>query len=170
MMLLLFPCLTGCSEVLQTDWVKPSDTADVWQPKMSGLAMDVHNQASGLDVAGLTSSVANAAIWNEGEQGAMPTARVHMQRVVLYIGGDEVPTPDSFCTENPRLHSVRQTRNGIMMAAALCDGTRIVDTYRRTYSLEKIRGDGLAKIVEAMRDKLYWGMVIQPAVSDPNYN
>jgi hypothetical protein len=138
---------------------------------MATLALEVHDQVPGVDVASIVANVPNATDATTSADHAVSLVEVTTaRRAVLYIGGNEIPTDDSYCQATPTLHAVGKNRDGVMMAAALCDGKRLVDTYRRVYTKDALRRDGVDKIAAAMKWKLYWGLAIQPAVPDPSYN
>jgi len=147
--------MSGCSGVLQTRWSQPSDTVAVWSPRMESLPLDVH-QAGGEPVAAFPSV---------GQTPALPTA----QRIVVYVGGHEIPTPESYCQANAELYPV-PAKHGVMVAAALCDGTRLVDIYRGVYSASDIQAKGWGPVIKTTKSKLLWGLSYQSEFSDFSYN
>jgi len=169
--LILTMLITGCSGVLQTTWAEPSDTVQAWAPSMDTIPVQVHQLSSEPSavvtptaVPNLTfvtaSSVANAPS-NVGEFAA--------RRVVLYVGSEQVPTPETYCKKTATLYSLPKTQ-GVLVAAALCDGSRLVDSYRRVYGANDIQQRGWSKVVKTMKSKLLWGLSWQSEFSDLSYN
>ncbi|PXV53327.1 hypothetical protein SAMN04487785_1185 [Dyella jiangningensis] len=169
--LILTMLVTGCSGVLQTTWSQPSDTVQTWAPSMDTLPVQVHQQSSepGAVVTPMaaphltfvTASSAASVPSNVGEFAA--------RRVVLYVGGEQVPTPETYCKTTATLYSLPKAQ-GVLVAAALCDGSRLVDSYRRVYSASDIQQQGWGKVVKTMKSKLLWGLSSQSEFSDLSYN
>jgi hypothetical protein len=147
----------GCQGTIHDRWAKESDSVTAWGPRLSGLPIAVHGSIPGADQDGtralVAASAAPASV--EGVAGA-PGASV--PRIVLYVGGDRLPTDATYCAVAPTLRTVRIRAGKVMMAAALCDGPRLVVTSRQEFGVAAVSAAHLPHTLKSIRARLLYAL------------
>lgn len=165
--------LSGCQENLHTHWASPDDSASRWSASMPGMPIDVHSRDPSAASPDAIAHIPNATTADLFAQAHSGTQQLSQQpRVVLYIGGDQLPTSESFCTAEPALQAAHGASEGVLFGGAICDGPRLVDTVQRTFKPDELAGDGLARAVDNVKSQLLFGLSVRqskpPADSEAN--
>jgi hypothetical protein len=154
--------LSGCYENLHTHWAGAGDSQAKWSGMMPGMPVDVHSQDSSMASPTMLSRIPNATTANSYAQSHPVTQQLSQQpRVVLYIGGNQLPTSTSYCEAAPVLEPVHGAFDGVLIGGAICDGPRLVDTAQRTFKEERLASDGLAHAVDDVKSQLLFGLSVR---------
>ncbi len=153
-------CLAGCQGTLENRWVEPEDSVAVWEPRLASILIDVHGELPGVSSQEMVSRIPNATnSARYGREGHAP-ALASLQRVELYIGGDAVPTDATYCESSPALRVVAPPDKAVV-AAALCDGTRVVVTVRQQLGASAVRD--LSGTIREVKSRLTFALSMSPA-------
>jgi hypothetical protein len=165
--------LSGCYESLHTRWAGAGDSAARWSAMMPALPVDLHSQDSSVTPLTALSNIPNATTadsYARSHPDAQPLNR--QPRLVLYIGGNQLPTAASYCEAVPALQSSSGTPDGVLIGGAICDGSRLVDTVQRTYAADRLASEGPAHAVDDIKSQLLFGLSVRqskpPVDSDAN--
>ena len=150
--------LAGCQGTLHTRWAQASDTYDDLSARIDTLPLDIHSKLDATDLShiqGVASSSTATA-----ELSGQP-------RVVLYLGGDQQPTDDTYCQAAPTLHAVRRKPDHTLLAAALCDGPRLVVRMHKELTAKAVTSQNLPWTIQSMRNRLLFGVRVSQAQTPP---
>ena len=156
--------LAGCQGTLHTRWVEQADSYDHWSPLMNTMPIEVHGA-----IPGTTSEETIARIPQgttaEGYASRNPetiglSARA---RVVVYIGGNKMPTDGGYCMGNPTLRSTPVSHDKVMVASALCDGPRLVVRSRRMVNASDLSASSMASSIRSIKSQLLYGLEVSTA-------
>ena len=112
-------CLTGCAGTLENQRATDSDTLMNWKESMQTMPVEVHGSFAGDDAAeaarlmpnGTTPTLYRTQDHSGSELASAP-------RIVLYVGVDQIPTDDTYCSNTPELHHVAVNQGEIDVVAA----------------------------------------------------
>src|SRR4030088_2862574 len=101
-----------------------ADSPDDWAQRIQSLPVEVHGALPGetatQTIAAIHHGTADLADTEFGKSGLSLYA---VPRVVLYIGGSEVPARDQYCTLEPSANRpVATPKNALILRSELCDG------------------------------------------------
>lgn len=156
-------CLSGCYETLDNRWVQQPDSYDHWKPMMATMPLDVHGTIPGLSLAKTLqripdgTDVARFEARHPDQLGLLAQPRVEM-----YIGVDELPTNTSYCAVAPMLKPTQVSEGRIMVAAALCDGPRLVTTVSHRVHQDHLSAARMPKTIHDVESDLLFGMAVSP--------
>jgi hypothetical protein len=124
----------GCAANPRVEQALAADDADDWAQRIHSLPVEVHGALPGetaaQTIAAIDRGTANQPDSEVGKSGLRLYA---MPRVVLYIGGAEVPARDQYCALEPGANrSVATPKNALILRSELCDGPRAVAYARIT--------------------------------------
>lgn len=164
MLLPLAFAMAGCQGTLHTRWAQQADTYDYWAPQIAALPIEVHGAAPGLSHAETVARIpqGTTATRFTAKQPANPSLAA-MPRVVLYVGGDTIPTDHSYCSTTPDMRAADNGKHGVMLAAALCDGPRLIDRSRRVVSVDHLGARQLRATVKSLESHLLFGLTVSQA-------
>lgn len=156
--LLCMVALAGCQQAVDTRWARQGDSPDAWQPALTDIPVDIHNQ-------GLSSDQLQAYLATHGHaKGSWQKA--HLE---LYVGGSEVPTSASYCTPHPVLRAVSSHGEGILIAGALCDGDRLVATEQTSMPDDAMASINFDKALDTFKAGLVDGLAKDPYQAPAQY-
>lgn len=162
--------MTGCAGTLDTRWAKGRDSTDAWSARMATLPIDVHGQLPGQDAQQSIASIpggTTAALYAQTHLQA-PVLDTH-KRIELYLGQGQLSGGDSYCAARPMLSEAEPARHGVLLTAALCDGSRLVETDRldvKDYDLDQTR---VADTIAGLKTKLLFGLETSVAQQPTQY-
>lgn len=151
-LLALLPILlAGCESTVNARWANQSDSPDVWQAAMADIPLNIHN----------------AGIAAQGPKGYLATQHVaerlqDQTRLELYIGGNGLPSNQTYCTARPALQPVKSGHGDILMAGALCSGDRLVATEHIYVAMNDISTGKFAQTLEKFKKRLVAGLAEVP--------
>lgn len=171
MLLPLAFAMAGCQGTLHTRWAEQADTYDRWAPQMATLPVEVHGTIPGLSHAETVAHIPQGTTARRfsAEQPTAPGLTV-APRVVLYVGGDTLPTNSSYCSASPELRSVHHHKDDVMLAAALCDGPRLIDRSRRVVNADHLSAADLDTTIKSVESQLLFGLTVSQAQTPPEDN
>jgi hypothetical protein len=158
------PYLTGCAGTLNNRWATESDTLMNWKGSMQSLPVEVHGGFGSHDAADTAQRIPNGTtpdLYPMQDHSGADLASV--PRIVLYVGMNQIPTDDTYCTKTPSLRSTAVNQGEIGVAAALCDGTRLVVQARRDITPEHLANHGEASVVNAIKSQLMLALSTNPS-------
>ena len=162
--------LTGCAGTLNNQWATESDTLMNWKGSMQSLPVEVHGGFGSHDAADTAQRIPNGTtpdLYPMQDHSGADLASV--PRIVLYVGMNQIPTDDTYCSKTPSLRSIAVNQGEIDVAAALCDGTRLVVLARRDITPEYLASHGEASVVNAIKSQLMLALSTNPSAL-PLYN
>jgi hypothetical protein len=127
---------------------------------LAHLPIAVHGSIPGTDQNGTRALVEATEVLGKVIGAGADAAGDNVPRIVLYIGGDMLPTYATYCTAVPTLRtaSARAGSDKIMMAAALCDGSRLVVTSRQSFTRTAVSEAKLAGTLRTIRARLLYAL------------
>ena len=126
---------------------------------MDTLPIEVHGSVPGSSPAQTLARVPNGtndAAYAQRPGGAQSLATT--RRIVLYIGGDTLPTNGTYCTASPVLRIASIASGKVMVATALCDGSRLVTTARREVAPKEVTANTMAHTLNRVKSFLLYGL------------
>jgi hypothetical protein len=149
-----------------------ADHSDDWAQRMHSLPVEVHGALPGETaahtIAAIDHGTANPADTEFGKSGLSLYA---MPRVVVYIGGDEVPARDQYCTLEPSTNrSVPTPKNALILRSELCDGPRPVAYARITVPEADPAADTLDRDIERVKSDLVQSLPLPQLVMPVDYS
>ena len=160
--------LTACQGTLHTRWDTTGESYKEWQPKMASIPIEVHGAVPGSDSKLTMANIPGAtdAETYDAQQPDGPPLRA-MRRIVLYIGGNQLPTDRTYCQPAPKLRTAVVAGGMVMFASALCDGARLVVTARREVAPKDSGASTMAHTIQRIKDFMLYGVAssrAQPAL------
>jgi hypothetical protein len=133
-----------------------ADRPDDWAHRIHSLPVEVHgalpSETATQTIAASDHGTANLAYTEFGKSGLSLYA---VPRVVVYIGGAEVPAHDQYCTLEPSAHRTFATpKNALILRSELCDGPRAVAFARITVPEADPTAGTLAADIERIKSDL----------------
>ena len=126
---------------------------------MASMPIEVHGSAPGSTTAqtmttipGATDAKTYAA--NHADGGPLAEA----SRIVLYVGGNQLPTNKTYCRPAPTLRTADIAAGKVMFASALCDGPRLVITARREVAPEEAGAGAMAHTIQRIKNFMLYGV------------
>ena len=163
--------LAGCQGTLHSRWTEQSDTVDYWAPQMNTIPVDVHGTVPG---ATPEETVARIPLGTTASDfaGKHPTLSgiESVPRIVLHVGGDQIPTDATYCSANPQMRSIDGKDGHVMLAAALCDGTRLIVRSRRELTPDGLATDKMSSTLKSVKSRLLYGIEISRAQTPIQFN
>lgn len=157
--LLLAPLfmLAACQGTLNTRGATRQDTDQRWQPLMATMPIEVHGQAPALQAAALTAAIPHGV--RRRDYAATHRQPIEASRhIVLYVGGDRLPTSASYCQIAPVMVDAPVTQGRVMLAGALCDGGRLVVAARRELPASKLTATAMPRTIERFKSFILYGL------------
>ena len=156
-------CLTGCAGTLHNRWATQDDTLEYWHDSIQTAPVEVHGGFAGHDASMLARSIPNGTTPElYPTQGHPQASLASTPRIVLYVGMNQIPADDTYCSQAPVLRAVAVDQGKVDVAAALCDGTRLVVRARRDLTPEHFAGHGVASVVHAIKSRLMLALSTNP--------
>ena len=162
--------LTGCAGTLNNQRATESDTLANWKESMQTMLIEVHGGFASHDAAETARRIPNGTtpeLYPMQNHSGIDLAS--MSRIVLYVGMNQIPTDDTYCSKTPALRGIAVNQGEINVAAALCDGTRLVVRARRDITQEHLASRGEASVVNAIKSRLMLALSTNPN-APPAYN
>ena len=147
-------CMTGCQTTMHSRWAKPRDSVLEWSEKLPMLPIDVHGNAPGASAGDTLARIPNGTTDERYAAANQAAALRSAQRVELYVGGDTLPVNATYCSMTPTQRSVEIPAGKVMIAAALCDGSRLVVTAREEFGVDAASSSTMPHTVETIKEKL----------------
>lgn len=156
--------LAGCQGTIHTRWVEQSDSYDYWSPRMAALPIDVHGAFPGATHVETVERIALGTTANDYAARHPTALGLEAQpRIVLYVGGDQLPTDASYCSAHPVMRTADESRNDIMIASALCDGPRLVVRSRREVAADRVSTTWISSTMSSVKSHLLYGLTVSQA-------
>ncbi|RDS84252.1 hypothetical protein [Dyella psychrodurans] len=156
--------LAGCQGTLHNRWVNEADSYDRWSPQMADMPIDVHGTIPGTTHADTVARVPQGTTATRyAAKNPQALGLESLPRVVLYVGGDRMPTNASYCSAAPVLKTADNDRGDVMVASALCDGPRLVVRSRREVKADDLSSVQIASTLNSVKSRLLFGLTISPA-------
>jgi hypothetical protein len=156
--------LVGCQGTLHTRWAQKSDSYNYWSPLMSAMPVDVRGAIPGTSHADTVAHIPQgfttvSYVANHPASSDLNAA----PRIVLYIGGDRLPTDATYCGASPVMRDAINSGHGIMVASALCDGPRLVVRSRREVNIGRLDATDISTTIRTLKSRLLFGLTISQA-------
>jgi hypothetical protein len=147
--------LSGCQSTMHTGWAEDRDSTFAWAPKIATLPLDVHGSIPG-QTAAQTIATVPLAITSAAYSDTNPDAPnlMEAQRIVLYVGGDQLPVNTTYCDKSATLRTVKVVSGRVLLGAALCDGPRLVVTERQVVKPEAVTVTAMNSSIESAKKRL----------------
>jgi hypothetical protein len=155
--------LAGC-ETLHARWAKRSDSPDAWSSRMATLPIHVHAQESGVDPGQIVARIPNGTTVGQYAT-AHPTSPelTAVRRLEMYVGGVHVPTFATYCAQQPVMRTINNPGSDVMLAAAICDGPRLVATVRESAASDELDAANMPHTVERVKGRLIFALSRSPS-------
>jgi hypothetical protein len=145
-----------------------ADHPDDWAQRIHSLPVEIHaalpSATATQTIAAIDHGTTNQADSEFGNSGLSLYA---VPRVVVYIGGSEVPARDQYCTLEPRANrSVVTPKNALILRSELCDGPRAVAFARITVPEADRTAQTLDRDIERVKSDLVQSLP-QPQLATP---
>ncbi|MHC1481330.1 hypothetical protein ACYJW8_13850 [Frateuria aurantia] len=157
--------LAGCAGTLHNRWASETDTLSNWQDSMASMPVEIHGHLEGKDAATQATDVPHGittAGYLAQNPGQPPLDT--LPRILLYVGGHQIPSDQNYCSTAPAMRSMTVKPGRIDVAAALCDGLRLVVTARYQITPQSLDREGEAAIVDQMKEHLMFALATNPKV------
>lgn len=150
--------LLGCaSATTSAEWAEPQDLAGEftviddserqWSHHIDQLPIELHGAWPGVDAAQTAALIPLASTETSPAAAAEMVAK---QRVVIYVGGNEVPQRADFCSLGKAYRNVVDNEK-VTLRAALCDGPRIISYARQRFDGDsKLAAKDVAKLESSL--------------------
>ncbi len=152
-------CLAACQTTADSRWAERQDSVDTWKPRLAAIPIDVHGALADEVLASIPNGT-NEARYGLAQHSATLAS---VQRIELYVGGDTVPIGRSYCETTPTPRPAPVESGKVRLAAALCDGSRLIVTVR--LQLEPSTINDIATMNRAVQ-KIKSEMAFSLSVSD----
>lgn len=147
-------CVAGCQTTMHSRWAKERDSVLEWSEKLPTLPIDVHGNAPGANAGDTLARIPNGTNDERYAAANKAAALDSAQRVELYVGGNTLPVNATYCSVSPTQRTVEIPAGKVMMAAALCDGSRLVVTAREEFGVDAASSSTMPHTVETIKEKL----------------
>jgi hypothetical protein len=150
--------VTGCETTVHARWAKRQDSVDYWSPKLTTLPINVHGTVPGSEHAETLARIPNGTNDDIYAQTGATSALKSIPRLELYVGGNTLPVNATYCDKTPTMRSVDIPAGKIMLAVAICDGSRLVATAREEFSPDQVSNSTMSHAVENMKAWLLYAI------------
>jgi hypothetical protein len=149
-----------------------ADHSNDWAQRIRSLPVEVHGALPGetatQTIAAIDHGTTNQA---DSEYGKSGLSLYSMPRVVVYIGGDEVPARDQYCALEPSPNrSVPTPKNALILRSELCDGPRPVAYARITVPEADPAAETLDRDIERVKSDLVQSLPLPQPVMPVDYS
>jgi hypothetical protein len=154
---------TACQGTIHDRWAQESDSVAVWSPRLEHMLIDLHGSIPGEDADRTREELLASDISVVPANLADGSAMGSVQRIVLYIGGNTLPMNTAYCQAAPTLRSVEIPKGRIMLAAALCDGPRLVVTARQELRASSFWKVNIGHTINEIKNRLIFALSMSPS-------
>jgi hypothetical protein len=125
---------------------------------LATIPINVHGTVPGSDSAETLARIPNATNDDIYSRGGASSNLRSIPRLELYVGGNTLPVNATYCDKTPTMRSVDIPTGKVMLAVAICDGSRLVATAREEFSPDEVATHTMSHAVENMKAWLLYAI------------
>jgi hypothetical protein len=148
-----------------------NDHPDDWALRIGSLPVELHGTVPGETTTQTSAELDNATAKQAGaEVGNSGLSLYATPRVVVYVGGTEVPARDKYCAIEPEANRpVVSPESKVVLRSELCDGPRPVAYARVTIPATKPTAEQLAQGIDRAKSSLVQSLTPEEPMLQSRY-